>query len=77
MPETMNQPAEVATSSMPGFRIVVAERFVIGRQFMLDVAEPATPLPEDIADREALRTALKDPTPRIPYEKLRRDLGLL
>jgi len=76
MSETMNQPAEVATSSMPGFRIVVAERFVIGRRFMLDVAEPATPLPDDIADRQALRAALNDPEPRIQYDKLRRDLGL-
>jgi hypothetical protein len=76
MPETMNPPAEVATSSMPGFRIVVAERFVIGRLFMLEVAEPAAALPDDVADRQALRAALDDRDPRIPYDKLRRDLGL-
>jgi hypothetical protein len=76
MPEITKESAEVATSSMPGFRIVVAERYVIGRRFMLEVAEPATPRPRDVADRQALRDALEDRGPRIPYNQLRRDLGL-
>jgi hypothetical protein len=76
MPEVMNQPTQIATSSMPGFRAVVASVPVGRGRFMLIAPEPATPLPEDVADREALRAALNDSRPRIPYDQLRRELGL-
>jgi len=76
MPEVLNQPTQIATSSMPGFRVVVSPAPVSGLRFMLANPEPATPLPEDVADRRALRAALDDPNPRVPYDQLRRELGL-
>ena len=45
------------------------------RRFMLPIPRPAENL-EDRADLDAARAALAEPGSRIPYEDVRRELGL-
>ena len=77
MADIMNQPAQLATSSIPEIDVWASGGLSViqhGR-FMLLTPEPATPLPDDIADLRAAREALDRPEERKPYDQVRRDLG--
>lgn len=77
MPEVMNQPGQLATSSIPETEIRVVGRLIVIRRrgFMLVRPEPATPIPEDAADVRIARQALAEGD-RKPYEQVRRDLDI-
>jgi hypothetical protein len=78
MAEIMNQPAQLATSSIPEDDLQIAGGLSIIRRgrFMLLAPQPATPLPDDVADLRAAREALDQPGERKPYDQVRRDLGI-
>lgn len=68
------KPAGIATDA-DHVRVWKAGVSVRWRTFMLATPRPAEDL-EDRADLDAARAALAESGPRVPYEDVRRELGL-
>jgi hypothetical protein len=76
--EIQGEFAEPVASTSAEESVLIEGSFALVRRrsFMLVHPEPAAPLPEDADDIRAARAALSQSGERIPYENLRRDLGL-